>query len=70
MIPFFVTVAATTLVLLVVLVIALVRQVTRLAETLGGFRDELQPVVEGIRRDSERTQERLEALQRRRTAGA
>lgn len=65
MIPlaFVIAVALATLLVLVVAAISLVRQARLMAETVARFRDEVEPVLREIRRDTERATERLERLQ-------
>lgn len=65
MIPlaFVIAVAIATLAVLVVSAISLMRHARRMAETVGRFRAEVEPVLRDIRRDTERATERLERFQ-------
>jgi predicted PurR-regulated permease PerM len=71
LIAFVVVLTVATLGILVVMMVSLVRQVTRLAGALKEFQEELTPVVEQIRRDADRAGIRLERLsgQRARPGG-
>ena len=68
LIPFVVVLAAATLGVMIVLVVSLIRQVGRLAATLMSFQKELQPVLEGLRRDSDRAGQRLRSIADRQSA--
>ncbi|HEX9891218.1 MAG TPA: hypothetical protein VGB28_04085 [Actinomycetota bacterium] len=65
LIPSVVVLSAATLGILVVMVVALIRQVGRLAGTLSAFQRDLQPVLEGLRRDADRAGERLRSIAER-----
>jgi hypothetical protein len=56
------TVGLCTLVILVALVLGLVRQVKLLARTLVEFQTEVRPVLEQMREEAARAQERAERL--------
>ncbi len=58
-----VAVAASTLVVLVVMLVSLSRQVVRLAGAVADFQQQVQPILEEIRRESERAGGRMEGLQ-------
>ena len=56
------TVGLSTLLVLVALILGLVRQVKLLASALAEFQNEVRPVLEQMREDAERVQERAERL--------
>jgi ABC-type sulfate transport system permease subunit len=68
LIPVVIVLGAATLGILLVLVISLIRQVARLAVTLGEFQREVTPVLEQIGRDADRAGTRLQAIAQRRAA--
>ena len=66
-------VGSTTIVLLAIMLIALIRHLKLLTASLRRFQDEVRPALERLNRDSGLAQERLERLSReglRRGAGA
>ncbi len=67
MIPlaFVVALAGASLVVLVVAVISLARQTTRLASSLAEFQGEMQPILDAIRGDADRAASHLERLRTR-----
>jgi hypothetical protein len=58
-------VALTTLAVLIVLSVALVRHLKLLAASVGAFRDQAQPVLQDITAGAASIQERLERMARR-----
>lgn len=64
MIPlaFVVAVALATLLVMIVAALSLARQARHMATTVARFRDEVEPVLREIRRDTERATERLERI--------
>lgn len=68
MVAFLVTVAAASLGILLVLLVALLQQLRRVAGSLAALQKELGPVLEDVRDDAERARERLERLERAREA--
>jgi predicted nucleic-acid-binding protein len=62
--PVFFLITGVASLVLVVMVVALVRHVRVLAGSLRQFQEEVEPVVETIRSDTERARDRLEAAGR------
>jgi F0F1-type ATP synthase membrane subunit b/b' len=62
---FLFSIGAATLVILVVLVIALFRQVRRLSGALQEFSSEVTPALEDIQREGDRAQVLAERIERR-----
>lgn len=58
-------VAFTTLGVMVVLAVALVRHLKLLSASAGAFRDQIQPVLEDITAGAAAAQERLDRMSRR-----
>lgn len=65
LIPFVIVLSVATLGILLVLVVSLIRQVSRLAGTLSTFQRELQPVLESLRRDADQAGERIRSIAER-----
>ena len=65
MIPlaFVIAVALATLLVLVVAALSLMRQARHMAASVARFREEVEPALRDIRRDTERATERLERIQ-------
>jgi Sec-independent protein translocase protein TatA len=58
------TVGLTTLLVLVAMVLGLARQLKLLAQSLAEFQAEIRPVLERMRDEADRAQERAERLRR------
>jgi hypothetical protein len=58
-------VGSTTLVVMIVLAVALVRHLKLLAASVGAFRDQVQPILEDITLGGTDSQERLDRMSRR-----
>ncbi len=65
MVPVLIAVGAATALVLLVLVVALVRHIRGLAESVQQLNDQLMPLLAQVREDAERTREHLDRLQGR-----
>ena len=61
------TIALVTVAILLLMVLALIRHVKLLAQSLKRFQEQVQPLLEQIRDGSTQATERMESLQQRRS---